>query len=91
MIDREMLEELLLEDELEDTHRQAFESMLSTVCAKIPLTAKQRAYVIGVRDKLGLSTPANLFSEGLVPIGNPVEKPKVLQHLPKRPPTRRCS
>jgi hypothetical protein len=54
------------------------------------LKPKQQAWIEGVYEKLfGVPIYRNEWSAGLVPEGNKVPTPLVLQNLPKRPPVRR--
>lgn len=78
-------------DELSETEAEAFDDMrvgLLTEWGHHQLTDKQRAWLTVVRARL-VPQYENLVSRGLVPRGKEVPTPAVLQHLPKRPPTRR--
>jgi hypothetical protein len=88
----------LLEDhggELADSEREAFTDMRAALRAfpadaegRRQLSAKQREWLRGVRDRL-VPQYENLVSAGNVPRGREVPTPAVLQILPKKPPTRR--
>jgi hypothetical protein len=74
-------------DELTDAETEAFAGMRFNLTAgpRQQLTDKQRAWVLGVRERV-VPQYANLVSQGLVPRGREVPTPPVLQNLPKRPP-----
>lgn len=94
--DVDMLEKLLATDGLGDEEGAVFEDMLGRLRRRgddAELTGKQRQWVRDVFVRLGLDAGEvlNLWSEGKVPMGKPVEAAPVLRVLPKRPPGRRAS
>lgn len=91
MIDLALLTDLLHDERLTDTERDAFEGMQVWLVGdeNRTLSTKQRNWVKDVAARLDVSeTSLNLVSNGLVPRGNEVPTPEVLRYLPKRPPGR---
>ncbi len=86
--DATRLARLLADDRLNEREREAFDEMAQR--GRI-LTARQRTWVDDVYRRLELDADEaeNLWSDGAVPVGRPVDVPEVLRVLPKRPPGRR--
>lgn len=86
------LDQLLRENDLSDYERGAFENMNERLArGRYPLTEKQRTWVLGRCEELGVDADLREHAErnANVPRGREVATPGVLQGLPKDPPGRR--
>jgi hypothetical protein len=85
--DIQMLREVLAEDSLTITERDAFVGMLDDLDEFNCLTAPRREWLTRTHQRFH-PVYENLVSSGQVPRGREVPEPAALQFKPKRPPGR---